>query len=156
MIILFPSWFFLCNFFKYRCPRKRAHILRIFVEQMNRARRVKLSPHETATQKVFPPLVLFHCTLTWAPFAARTMSILYSNALKHCHTFEARFLPQNGRLVFSNLTNKWLMCGTPGPFYTPKGINPCTLNPVILQATQWAHLFQSILQEMLQSVICTQ
>jgi hypothetical protein len=35
------------------CPRKSARILNIFVEEINRDRKVQFSPHETATQKVF-------------------------------------------------------------------------------------------------------
>jgi hypothetical protein len=37
------------------CPRRSEHILNTFPEKINRAGRVEFSPHETATQKVFPP-----------------------------------------------------------------------------------------------------
>jgi hypothetical protein len=37
------------------CPRKSAHTWNIFVEKINRARRVQFSPHETATQNPPPP-----------------------------------------------------------------------------------------------------
>jgi hypothetical protein len=40
-----------------KCPRNRSYILNIFVEKINRARKVQFSPHETATQKNFPHLL---------------------------------------------------------------------------------------------------
>jgi hypothetical protein len=37
---------------KYRCPRMSAHILNIFNEKINRARRVRFSPHDSGTVNV--------------------------------------------------------------------------------------------------------
>jgi hypothetical protein len=36
----------------YRCPRMNAHILNIFIEKINRGRRVRFSPHDSRTVRV--------------------------------------------------------------------------------------------------------
>jgi hypothetical protein len=76
------------------CMRKSAHILNIFVEKINRARRVQFSSHETATQKVLllPFSILLHfdlCSLC----CSHNVHLMFKWTWKHCHAFEAWFLP---------------------------------------------------------------
>jgi hypothetical protein len=107
---------------------KSAHFLNISAEKINRAMRVHFSPHGTATQRKFSPPFLNFTTLTpELPLLLAQCPSGTQMPSKRFHTFEARFLPQNGRCVFSNLAKKRLVFSTPGPLCTPIGRNPLAL-----------------------------
>jgi hypothetical protein len=52
------------QFHTQKWPRKTAKISNIFVEKLNRARKVKSLAHKRATRKVFHHRSPFHCTST--------------------------------------------------------------------------------------------
>jgi hypothetical protein len=53
----------LCKLKCTRCPRMSAHILNIFIEKINRAKRVQFSLHDNGTVKVLYTILVLYSIL---------------------------------------------------------------------------------------------